>query len=101
MPTRSAHSPAQVNYSCAYATLGIRRCPTLQPGKMHSKPPSSAYELSKSGLNNNHQHMRYDKALANGWPIATGMIEGACSFVIEDRFGITGARRAPTRAAGL
>ncbi len=43
-------------------------------------------------LTNNHTHMRYDKALANGWPIATGMIEGACRFVIEDRFGITGAR---------
>ena len=28
-------------------------------------------------LDNNHQHMRYDKALAAGWPIATGMIEGA------------------------
>jgi hypothetical protein len=33
--------------------------------------------------------MKYDKALAAGWPIATGMIEGACRFVIEDRFGIT------------
>ena len=43
-------------------------------------------------LTNNHMHMRYGKALANGWPIATGMIEGACRFVIEDRFGITGAR---------
>ena len=40
--------------------------------------------------------MRYDKALATGWPIATGMIEGACRFVIEDRFGITGARWSPT-----
>ena len=29
--------------------------------------------------------MRYDKALEKGWPIATGMIEGACRFVIEDR----------------
>ena len=37
-------------------------------------------------LTNNQQHMKYDKALANGWPIATGMIEGACRFVIEDRF---------------
>jgi hypothetical protein len=46
-------------------------------------------------LTNNHQHMRYDKALAAGWPIATGMIEGACRFVIEDRFGITGARWSP------
>ena len=42
--------------------------------------------------------MRYDKALANGWPIATGMIEGACRFVIEDRFGITGARWSPDGA---
>jgi hypothetical protein len=41
-------------------------------------------------LENNHQHMRYDKALAAGWPIATGMIEGACRFVIEDRFGPIG-----------
>jgi len=49
-------------------------------------------------LNNNHQHMKYDKALASGWPIATGMIEGACRFVIEDRFGITGARWSPDGA---
>ena len=28
-------------------------------------------------LTNNHRHMRYDKALEKGWPIATGMIEGA------------------------
>jgi len=47
-------------------------------------------------LTNNHQHMRYDKALANGWPIATGLIEGACRHVIEDRFGVTGARWSPT-----
>jgi len=49
-------------------------------------------------LTNNHKHMRYDKALANGWPVATGMIEGACRFVIEDRFGITGARWSPDGA---
>ncbi|MGH3281706.1 MAG: ISKra4 family transposase [Trebonia sp.] len=49
-------------------------------------------------LTNNHQHMRYDKALEHGWPIATGVIEGACRFVIEDRFGITGARWSPDGA---
>jgi hypothetical protein len=47
-------------------------------------------------LTNNQQHMKYDKALAKGWPIATGMIKGACRFVIEGRFGITGARWSPT-----
>ena len=49
-------------------------------------------------LENNREHMRYDKALEKGWPIATGMIEGACRFVIEDRFGITGARWSPDGA---
>jgi hypothetical protein len=49
-------------------------------------------------LANNHQYMRYDKALAAGRPIATGMIEGACRFVVEDRFGITGARWSPDGA---
>jgi hypothetical protein len=52
-------------------------------------------------LDNNREHMRYDKALAAGWPIATGMIEGACRFVIEDRFGITGARWSPDGAEDI
>ena len=52
-------------------------------------------------LTNNRAHMRYDKALASGWPIATGMIEGACRFVIEDRFGITGARWSPDGAEDI
>jgi hypothetical protein len=25
-----------------------------------------------------HEYLRYDQALAAGWPIATGVIEGAC-----------------------
>lgn len=49
-------------------------------------------------LTNNHAYMRYDQALASGWPIVTGLIEGACRFVIEDRFGITGARWSPDGA---
>ena len=52
-------------------------------------------------LENNRQHMKYDEALANGWPIATGMIEGSCRFVIEDRFGITGARWSPDGAEDI
>jgi len=52
-------------------------------------------------LTNNHMHMKYDKALANGWPVATGLIEGSCRFVIEDRFGITGARWSPEGAEDI
>ncbi|MFG2961633.1 ISKra4 family transposase [Streptomyces sp. NPDC048291] len=36
--------------------------------------------------------LHYDTALAKGWPIATGPIEGACRHLIGDRLEITGAR---------
>lgn len=34
----------------------------------------------------------YDLALAAGWPVATGPIEGACRHLIGDRLDITGSR---------
>jgi len=43
-------------------------------------------------LTNKAEHLRYDTALAKGWPIATGVIEGACRHLIGDRLDITGAR---------
>jgi hypothetical protein len=38
-------------------------------------------------------HLDYATALAKGWPIATGIIEGACRWLIKDRMDITGAGR--------
>ena len=37
-------------------------------------------------------YLRYDLYLAQGLPIATGVIEGACRHLIQDRMDITGAR---------
>jgi hypothetical protein len=37
-------------------------------------------------------YLDYPKALAAGWPVATGVIEGACRHLVHDRMGITGAR---------
>jgi hypothetical protein len=34
----------------------------------------------------------YRTALAQGWPIATGVIEGACRHLVQDRLAVTGAR---------
>lgn len=36
--------------------------------------------------------LRYDKCLEQGFPIATGVIEGACRYLVRDRMEITGAR---------
>lgn len=38
------------------------------------------------------QFLRYDKYLADGLPIASGVIEGACRYLVKDRMDITGAR---------
>jgi hypothetical protein len=37
-------------------------------------------------------YLDYHIALAMGWPIATGVIEGCCRFLVKDRLAITGAR---------
>lgn len=36
-------------------------------------------------LNNNRERMRYDEYLAKGYPIASGVIEGACRHLVKDR----------------
>jgi hypothetical protein len=38
------------------------------------------------------EYLRYDEYLAAGLPIATGVIEGACRHLVQDRLGRTGAR---------
>lgn len=41
---------------------------------------------------NNRQHMRYDEYLAAGYPIGSGVAEGACRHVVKDRLEQTGMR---------
>jgi hypothetical protein len=43
-------------------------------------------------LRNKAAYLDYPTALARGWPIATGVIEGACRHLVKDRMDITGAR---------
>jgi hypothetical protein len=43
------------------------------------------------GYFDNHRHrMRYHEYLAAGYPIASGVIEGACRHVVKDRLERTG-----------
>jgi hypothetical protein len=38
------------------------------------------------------EYIAYDRALAAGLPMATGVIEGACRYLVKDRMERTGAR---------
>jgi len=41
---------------------------------------------------NNREHMKYDEYLTAGYPIGSGMAEGACRHLVKDRLECTGMR---------
>jgi hypothetical protein len=59
-----------------------------EPGSEHAKNIAKTLHY----LQAKQPFMDYPAALAAGWPIATGVIEGACRHLVQDRMGITGAR---------
>jgi hypothetical protein len=59
-----------------------------RPGGEHAKIIRKTLHY----LDAKQPYLDYPAALANGWPIATGVIEGACRHLVQDRMGITGAR---------
>jgi uncharacterized protein UPF0236 len=46
-------------------------------------------------------YLDYPTALEQGWPIATGIIEGACRHIVKDRMDLTGARWGLTGAEAV
>jgi hypothetical protein len=67
----------------------IRRKATtrgLDPAARKNADTCADYLLAKAA------YLDYPTALAKGWPIATGVIEGACRHIVKDRMDITGAR---------
>ena len=67
----------------------IRRQATdagLAPAQRAGADTCAAY------LTNKAPYLDYPTALQRGWPIATGIIEGACRHLVKDRMDITGAR---------
>jgi hypothetical protein len=49
-------------------------------------------EQAATYLTRKAAYLDYPTALAQGWPIATGIIEGACRHLVKDRMDLTGAR---------
>ena len=58
----------------------------LLPGRARRADEAARY------LDNKKEYLGYATALEKGWPIATGIIEGAARWLVKDRMDITGAR---------
>jgi len=68
---------------------GMRRSATRKGLSDKERQPvdkCATYLLNKS------PYLRYDRYLAEGFPIGTGVIEGACRHLVKDRMEITGAK---------
>jgi hypothetical protein len=73
----------------SHVAAGVRRSATkrgLKPEQRKAADKCAAYLLKHA------QYMHYADYLDQGFPIATGVIEGACRYLVKDRMDITGAR---------
>jgi hypothetical protein len=77
---------------------GIRRSATLQGLEGAER---ETVDTCCDFLLNNAAYMKYDVCLRRGYPIATGVIEGACRHLVNERMGISGARWGLLRAEAV
>jgi hypothetical protein len=66
-----------------------------------SGPTRKTLDAVADYLYRNRTRMRYDEYLANGWPIASGPVEGACKNLIKDRMERSGMRWTEQMAEAL
>jgi len=74
--------------------VGIRRSATL---RAIAAAERQAVDDCADYLINYAPYLQYDQVLAEGIPLATGVIEGTCRHLVEDRMNLTGARWSLTR----
>lgn len=68
---------------------GMRRSATLRGLAAAERRP---VDVCANYLLTYAPYLKYDRYLAQGFPIATGVIEGACRHLVKDRMDVTGAR---------
>jgi len=72
-----------------HVAAGMRRAATLRNISDKAREP---VEKCANYLIKYSPYLRYNLYLKEGYPIATGVIEGACRHLIKDRMDLTGAR---------
>src|SRR5664280_2546561 len=83
------HARAVLDGKATRVAGAIRRAATI--AGLHDAQRAGA-DACAVYLTNKAHYLDYPTALASGWPIATGVIEGACRHLVKDRMDLTGAR---------
>jgi len=82
----------------SHVAAGMRRSATLRgfsPKERKAVDDCADYLIKYKDM------LKYDEYLSQGFPIATGVIEGACRHLVNDRMDITGARWGLQRAEAV
>ena len=72
-----------------HVAAGMRRSATKRRLATRKREP---VDRCANYLLKYQDYLAYDQYLAAGFPIGSGVIEGACRHLVNDRLGITGAR---------
>jgi hypothetical protein len=67
----------------------IRRSATRRGLSRTARKPA---DTCAAYLEHHRAYLHYDRYLDAGFPVATGVIEGACRYLVRDRMEVTGAR---------
>ncbi len=78
-----------LNGKSSFVASGIRRSATCRRLKKTTRKP---IDTCAKYLLNHSTYLNYNEYLKKGYPVATGIIEGACRYLVKDRMEITGAR---------
>jgi hypothetical protein len=70
----------------------IAQLRTLLQKPKQTKARQEALTAAINYFQRNQPYMHYDRYLAQGWPIASGVIEGACRHFVKDRCELSGMR---------
>jgi hypothetical protein len=84
--------------SASSVAAGMRRSATNQKIEEQIRKP---VDKCANYLIKYSQYLKYNEYLELGYPIATGVIEGACRHLIKDRMDVTGARWGLTGAEAV
>jgi hypothetical protein len=77
-----------------YVIGGLRQMATKRKGSKRRLSAAKQQTLTRvcNYFQRNRERMRYDEYLAAGYPIASGVIEGACRHLVKDRMERAGMR---------
>jgi hypothetical protein len=86
-PWVRGHAAAVLDGHATAVAAAIRAAAATLPGAKRQAAAKTVRYLDTKA-----PYLDYPAALAAGWPISSGVIEGTCRHLVKDRMDITGAR---------